>query len=283
MKTLLKNIKMVFRYWISIFHSIFIDLFDYWKGHILVGCLIFIAYFVFIGLSGQVVDILIKQGFISDMEAWGRVLWAVAPVSIVYILIAVLYKPAKKDEDKQKRIDELSPAKPNIEILFEPFSPANGIQMLNVINHSISNIQCRASFSRIAPEITRLNFSKPYPIGWFSKKLVWGSQRCPDGNIVIDKKDGIATINLAKVIGSRFKFLFQDGDNVQEGFNGWPEEDSLGEGLYFVGIRIDGEINKHEFSENNNYFVSFKMEKVDEEDGKDILIPNFIFEKALED
>lgn len=123
MKNLIQNIKMVFRYWIKIIVAIFIDLYKYLKEHILGGFLLLFGYFVFIVFSSQAIDYSIKQGFIGDMEGWARTLWAVAPLSIIYFIGAILYKPAKLDEGQRDKIEKLISV--NDKILVEKFDYYN--------------------------------------------------------------------------------------------------------------------------------------------------------------
>ena len=281
MKNLIENIKTVFRYWLNIFGLIFSGLFEIGREKILELLLLILSWFIFIVASGKVIDTLVIQGYVSDLEGWVRTSYAIGFVTFVYGFILLIYYPAKIDSDKQKIINDLSPEEPNVIVSFETFSPMKGVQTINIINCSESNMKCRASLGYIAPMLLPNKFPQHYPIGWYSKRLVWGSQKCPDGNVIIDKNHGRATIEFAKVFDTNYKFLFQDGDRVQEGFDGIPPEHALGEGVHLVQFRLDGEINKKEFTIKKEYLILFKMEKVDEKEGKDILLPTFQFQEAF--
>lgn len=203
---------------------------------------------------------------------------------ITYAVIISFYSAWEKVNqynDQKKTISGLLPVEADIEISSSGFSPIPGKQMIKVVNHSASNIKCRATFSYIAPMMLPNQFPYRLPQEWYSKKLVWGSQNCPDGNILIDKNDGIAMLELAKVNNQGYKFLFQNGNEIQEGFDGSLPENNIGESSHMVEIRFDGEINKHEFCEKRKYLVSFALQKVDERDGKDIFIPNFEFKELF--
>lgn len=201
----------------------------------------------------------------------------------VYGIIYLIYFKIERVNifnEQQEIIDDLLPANPQIIISPEIFSPIKGVQMLSIVNCSESSIRCRASLAYVAPMI--FDKFQAYPSSWYSKKLVWGNQKCPDGNIVIDRKHGKAVIEFAKVFDNGYKLLFQDGDNIKEGFDGSPPEHFLGEGVHLIQLRLDGEINKKEFTVEKEYFILFKIEKVDERDGKDIFLPSFQFQKAFE-
>ncbi len=198
---------------------------------------------------------------------------------IIYLIYFKIERVNIYNEQKEI-IDDLLPANPQFVISPEPFSPIKGVQMLNIINCSESKVSCRASLAYVAPMI--FDKFQAYPTSWYSKKLVWGTQKCPDGNIVIDRNHGRAVIDFAKVFDNGYKLLFQDGDNIKEGFDGSPPEHLLGEGVHLIQLRLDGEINKKEFTVKEEYFILFKIEKIDERDGKDIFLPSFQFQKAFE-
>lgn len=257
MRNLLRKIKMVFRYWISVFGFIFSDLFDYLKSHIVAGCIIFIAYFVFIAISGQAVDTLIKQGFISDLEAWARILWAVVPITLLYAFGLLLYYPAKKDDDKQKIIDKLSPDLPDLEFLFPDFPQVKGIQKLKIINNSHLEVTCHATLNLVAP----LVFTKfiEYPNHYYSKNLVWSNKKSNDGNIKIDGNKGTAILDLVETYNDGFNFLFQNGNDIQVGYDNHPKENKLGENDYVFGLRLDGEFNGRHFIMEKSFTGNLKQ------------------------
>lgn len=108
MKNASQNIKMVFGYWNNVSRLIREELFNFslLKGKVIELILILLSYSVLVAISGKTVDILIVQGYISDLEQWARAMLAIAPITIIYILGLFVYYPAKMDKDKQVKLDK---------------------------------------------------------------------------------------------------------------------------------------------------------------------------------
>jgi len=187
-------------------------------------------------------------------------------------------------KNKEKQIDDLSPAKPEIEFVFSGFSPSKGIQRLQIINHSPSAVICHAVFSYIALLIiNRFPSLHPYPKEWHSKKLFWDSQMNSNGEITIDGNDGCGILDIAETTDKDFCYLFQNGENIQRGFDGlegYFPKPGLPEGAYLITLRIDGTMDKKVFFIEKKYFVLFKIETLGY--GEDIKVPIFQLQEAFE-
>jgi len=183
--------------------------------------------------------------------------------------------PAEMDSDKQKQLDDLLPAKPDINFVFPDFPQSKGRQKITIINKSPKEITCHAVFTYIAPMINE-NFKQPYPSWWYSKNLVWSNKKTLDGNIVIDGNCGNAVLDIAETTDDGFNFLFQIGEKVQIGFDldeEYKKDFGLQPNAYLVNLRLDGKLEDKSFIVDKKYFVLFKIEIMGDE--KNIKMPNF--------
>jgi len=201
---------------------------------------------------------------------------------LLFVLFVIMLwrTPAEMDNDKQKQIDDLSPAKPKIDFVFPPMQ-GKGNQKLEVINRSLKEVNCHAVFTYIAP-IVFDNF-RPYPSWWHSKNLVWSNRKTSDVNIVIDGNCGNAVLDIAETLDNRFNFLFQNGESVQVGFDlddEYKKDAGLPEGVYLVNLRLDGKFEGKDFVVEKKYFVLFEIKKISKE--KNIVMPIFQLQEAFE-
>lgn len=180
---------------------------------------------------------------------------------------------------QKKRMDELSPANPDIVFVFPPLQ-GKGRQKLEVINKSPKEISCHAVLTFIAPTVN--NSFIAYPSWWHSKNLVWASGKILNGDVTIDGNGGKGIIDIAELSDDKFNFLFQNRDIIQVGFD-WEDEYKKNWGLlpdvYLINLRLDGKLGEKNFKIDKSFFVLFKTEIVDEE--KKLSIPVFKLENAI--